>query len=998
MQQIDPNSIKWDNQPAQPTQQPPQQPTQRAPVRGPVYGPGPAPTAVNAERRAQEDQALERQRFELQQQNTAQSQAIQAENLRLRQEAEQRAAEKDARERARAGKGLDATEGERKAAAFLIRALGSNSSYESTGVGARSLPGQTLRDTFPNLENYFISGKRQRADSAQDEFIAASLRQDSGAAIPEEEMERQRRIYFPMPGDGPEAIEQKRQARLRAIEGLKQSAGRLLEPTLQNFEAEFGGQDQQRQGGARTPETVGGLPKGSRGQLKIDRILSGFSYENFLMEQGIDPNAAGLVDAFWAQNKGNKSLTPQDVIAYYRQVGLEPPSQEDAIAGVKWARGGGNFYPYMAREYQDAKDRIEQRIAEHLEFKDQKDGEAGLGDLSPASPILDEVSGVVQGVSDLLTGEGTFREGFAVGSGSYSARNEEARENTGTLGTAYELLGAGSAIRSVGGVSNALRVGRGIQASGGKVTRNALQRGLTRQSAKEGAALGASYGAAEGETLQERGTNALAGGVIGGSIGGVAQGIANRIGNRAQPAASGSRAIPDAQDVVEEGARRNVPVMTTDVVPPQSGMGRFVKQTLPEKIPFAGTSGPRSKQQEARVAAVESFVDEVGGNARRDLYNVDDGFTEQVSTLLTQQRGEKVRRLTNAKKAVIESIEQPFVAAPETTKAIALQVRQLQEIDETEFAPVIERLQRFGDAITSGKPLSVVEEQRKLLGQMFEDANLASIKDRGQKAVNAIYKPLVDDMGSFIRAQKGQGAFNRWSKANEELAAMAGELKSTAFKRVLRDSETTPESVGRILFNNPDAVSDMRRLVSNLDDAGKAKVRAAIIQRAFDRAGGSEGVSVERFLNNLTRDGKKLGIAFEGKDRESLEGLRRLLEATRRASTASSEVRTGEQNVPAVMGIGATSALGFTGGVASLGVGGLVARLYESPIIRNRLIGLARAKPGSKQERDIVASINKVSAPIVQSWRNSANDNAVTSSLAAQGGEQENEPKLAPPK
>lgn len=139
------------------------------------------------------------------------------------------------------GDAAKAAEGEKKAAAFLIRAMGSNKAYEGQNIGARSLVGQGVADTFPNALNSLPSAignspQRQIADTTQDEFIAASLRQDSGAAIPEEEMERQRRIYFPMPGDGPEVIEAKRQARLRAIEGLKQSSGRLLDEALARFE------------------------------------------------------------------------------------------------------------------------------------------------------------------------------------------------------------------------------------------------------------------------------------------------------------------------------------------------------------------------------------------------------------------------------------------------------------------------------------------------------------------------------------------------------------------------------------------------------------------------------------------------------------------------------------------------------------------------------------------------------------------------------------------
>ncbi|WP_337904953.1 hypothetical protein, partial [Mesomycoplasma ovipneumoniae] len=143
-------------------------------------------------------------------------------------------------------------------------------------------------------------------------------------------------------------------------------------------------------------------------------------------------------------------------------------------------------------------------------------------------------------------------------------------------------------------------------------------------------------------------------------------------------------------------------------------------------------------------------------------------------------------------------------------KAISDQVRALKEIDAVEFTPVIDRLQRFGEQLTAGKSLATVEEQRKLLGALFDDPNLAKIKDRGQKAINAIYDPLRKDMGNFIEAQAGVGARNRWAKANEELAAMAGELKSSRFRNVLRDADVTPEAVSRILFSDTGNVTDMQ--------------------------------------------------------------------------------------------------------------------------------------------------------------------------------------------
>lgn len=131
--------------------------------------------------------------------------------------------------------GSSTTEGERKADSFLKRALGANKDYEGVGIGPRSLIGQAVADKVPNLLNSLPSvvgnsPERQIADTTQDEFIAASLRQDSGAAIPDAELEKQRRIYFPMPGDGPEVIAQKRKARRRAIEGLVSSGGAAISP------------------------------------------------------------------------------------------------------------------------------------------------------------------------------------------------------------------------------------------------------------------------------------------------------------------------------------------------------------------------------------------------------------------------------------------------------------------------------------------------------------------------------------------------------------------------------------------------------------------------------------------------------------------------------------------------------------------------------------------------------------------------------------------------
>lgn len=453
-------------------------------------------------------------------------------------------------------------------------------------------------------------------------------------------------------------------------------------------------------------------------------------------------------------------------------------------------------------------------------------------------------------------------------------------------------------------------------------------------------------------------------------------------------------ALTDAQKVVAEGAKRKVPVMTTDVVPPKSGAGRYIKQTLPEKIPFAGTSGNRAAQQAARQNAVREVVEEFGGDTGRALFDDGDTLTQQVAKQLAEQRGAKLTALKTAKDSVIQKATAPFDAAPNTVRAVNEQVRRLQGIDADEYAPVIQRLQRFGDNLTSGKTLEQVEGQRKLLGDLFADPNLAAIKGEGQKAINSIYDPLRRDMGDFIERQLGGAERMKWAKANEQLAAMAGDLKSTAFKNVLKQTDVTPEAVSRILFGSADNTSDMARLVSNLDAAGKRKVQGALMTRAWEKASGTDGVSVEVFLNNLDRLSGKIGVAFKGEDRAALVGVTKLLNATRRAAKAGADLQTGDRAVLPAIGIAATQALGVTGGVASLGVGGLLARVYESAPVRNLLIGLSKTNPGSTAESAIVRQIMRVSAPVVNNWKDevarAANDNlGALAAQDSQGDEQE---------
>lgn len=436
-----------------------------------------------------------------------------------------------------------------------------------------------------------------------------------------------------------------------------------------------------------------------------------------------------------------------------------------------------------------------------------------------------------------------------------------------------------------------------------------------------------------------------------------------------------------ARQVVEAGKREGVRVMTSDVRPPKSFMGKLARATG-ERIPIAGTGGPRVKQAEERVEAVKQLAKDFG------VEGVENSL-EEVADDLAKTRGGKIAALAARKNKVIDGIEGP-VQTPKAVAEIDTQIARLKGINEAKLAPVIKELERFKGALTSGKSLREIEENRRLLGEMFEDQSLASVKGVGQKAINAVYAPLRDDMGAFIKAQGGDEAFGAWKRSNDELAAMAGELDARSFKNVLQNAESTPENVARLLFSKKP--SDVRRLYANLSPAGQEKAKAAVLHEAIVKSGGIDEVSPQRFANALQKFGSTTGIIF-GDDAPRIEGIVRLLKATQQASVASAAPPTGVQNAPVIGAAVLTDWLGGLGSSATVaGLAGAAARLYESAAVRNLLTGLGKTKPGSKGEAAFIARIESALASQEGIGAKVANDN-MGRSLAVEERREERRPQ-----
>lgn len=116
------------------------------------------------------------------------------------------------------------------ATGFYNRMLKAHSTLlgnDSEGVTLENQGTGQFGSTFGDLPggNYLVSEDYQLYAQAKRDFINATLRQESGAAIAESEFDSANRQYFPMPGDSPAVVEQKRRNRETAIQSFMLAGG-----------------------------------------------------------------------------------------------------------------------------------------------------------------------------------------------------------------------------------------------------------------------------------------------------------------------------------------------------------------------------------------------------------------------------------------------------------------------------------------------------------------------------------------------------------------------------------------------------------------------------------------------------------------------------------------------------------------------------------------------------------------------------------------------------
>lgn len=556
-------------------------------------------------------------------------------------------------------------------------------------------------------------------------------------------------------------------------------------------------------------------------------------------------------------------------------------------------------------------------------------------------------------------------------------------------GTAEQILQATSG--ALAGTGTTIQAGKALVQTGRELVPNVTQltgQALASQPTQQAAgAVGSALGAEGAQQLaQNAGADEgqqQAAGVVGSLVGGATAAGATGAGQRIWNAVTGNKgvAMTPQENMVQTAAGK--PLMTSDVFPPRGGAGQ-VYQTLSERNPFLGTGPLRAGQQEARVNAVRDLLADYGASTDSAVFN---SASDATMADLANLRRSELGKYTGMKNEVIDRLSQPIsqpnmtdfatgkpsapvkipVPVPKATAAIDAEIAKLQSLKTQEVSPIIAKLQDFKTAI-QGQDLRNIETLRAQLGQSFKSSDLASVKTTGEKSINSIYAPLREDMGDYIKANGKPDDFRDWSVANKQLSDMQEGNKKNILANTLRKGDATPEVVQRMLFST--RPSDVQALYKNLTPTGQANARIAILSKAAQNAlsAGTEEISPEKFATQVQKLGGPIGVFFSSEDKAQIEGLTKYLNMTRRAAESTRNPSTGVQNVIPGLGVGATgfttSSLfggnGWEGLAATVGGGtalGAMSRVYESAPVRNALIALAKAKPGSAEEATLAKRV-----------------------------------------
>ncbi|ECZ2495334.1 lytic transglycosylase domain-containing protein [Salmonella enterica] len=430
-------------------------------------------------------------------------------------------------------------------------------------------------------------------------------------------------------------------------------------------------------------------------------------------------------------------------------------------------------------------------------------------------------------------------------------------------------------------------------------------------------------------------------------------GAINQLGRAAGAAYRGIRGTiaPEAQKAIQFAKAADVPLHTTDVLQPNSRVGRMA-QTTAENIPFAGTSSMRANQQEARSQLVDEFASRFGEYDPSIVI----GSLKAKTSGIRKAAGNRLEQVQSAMTGV-------NIQPTRAIQQIDDEIGKLQKLGQVADTDTISKLQAYRNELAKGDVN--LEQLSRLRTQFRMDVRgeRTQMPPPAEAAVQRVYRAMTGDIDNSIGQNLGNDTLRRYKQANAVYADEASKLQNTRLKNVLMKGDLTPEVVNNMLFSKNK--SEVQNLYRSVGHVGRAQMRNGIIGKAMEKSGGSP----DQFLRQVNLMSTQTGIAFKGRDAAYLKGLKNYLESTKRAGQAGVTTPTGQQTIPFILGIGTVT------NPALVGVGGgygLLARMYESEPARNAMLRLANTPRGSTAFEKALAEVERAVNSVAQGAKSDA--------------------------
>ncbi|NYO27162.1 lytic transglycosylase domain-containing protein, partial [Salmonella enterica subsp. enterica serovar Typhimurium] len=365
-------------------------------------------------------------------------------------------------------------------------------------------------------------------------------------------------------------------------------------------------------------------------------------------------------------------------------------------------------------------------------------------------------------------------------------------------------------------------------------------------------------------------------------------GAINQLGRAAGAAYRGIRGTiaPEAQQAIQFANAADVPLHTTDVLQPNSRVGRMA-QTTAENIPFAGTSTMRANQQEARSQLVDEFASRFGEYDPSIVI----GSLKAKTSGIRKAAGNRLEQVQSAMTGV-------NIQPTRAIQQIDDEIGKLQKLGQVADTDTISKLQAYRNELAKGDVN--LEQLSRLRTQFRMDVRgeRTQMPPPAEAAVQRVYRAMTGDIDNSIGQNLGNDTLRRYKQANAVYADEASKLQNTRLKNVLMKGDLTPEVVNNMLFSKNK--SEVQNLYRSVGQVGRAQMRNGIIGKAMEKSGGSP----DQFLRQVNLMSTQTGIAFKGRDAAYLKGLKNYLESTKRAGQAGVTTPTGQQTIPFILGIG----------------------------------------------------------------------------------------------